>query len=449
MRVWWTRLTGRFSIRTQIVALVLLAQVLAHAATVSVLLSVVSDDRKDAMRLSLIDGFSGTLSVLDLEVRSDDPRLAALTARDGRVAILDAPPLDTLPPARISELLTDTLPDEWSLRAAVRADPGTDWPGPAIEAFALGVPLADGPWLWFTPEPNVMARTLPQVAATGALLLAAIPVALLGIWAGAALIAPVQRLAEGARRFARDVQASHLPTEGPREVREATRAFNAMQARLRAMIDGRATTLASIGHDMRTPLTRLRLRLDATDLGDMRDGVDRDLAVLDRMIDEGLEFMRSETRPLAPEAVDIAALSRDAVAEARLDCSQIVMQAESPSVCAHADPDLTRRALDAILDNAVRYAGGAYITAWTNSEGFPQVIVADNGPGIPASARDAALRPFHRLEAVARGGASHTDGFGIGLATAKEIMERQGGDLDLSDTSGGGLTVTLTFEPVP
>ncbi|MEM8818968.1 MAG: ATP-binding protein [Pseudomonadota bacterium] len=438
---------GRFSIRAQIVALVLFAQMLAHAVTITVLLSVASDDRKDAMRLSLIDGFASTLAVLDPTVGSDDPRLTALAEVDPRVAILAAPPLSSEAPARVQALLTDALADEWAARAVVRADPTTDWPGPGIAAFALGAPLEDGPWLWFTPEPNVIARMLPQIAATGVLLVAALPIALLGIWTGMTLISPVRRLAEGARRFARDVRTEPLPVEGPREVRDAIRAFNAMQARLRSMIDGRAITLASIGHDMRTPLTRLRLRLDASDLGSAREGVDRDLAVIGRMIDEGLKFMRSETRPLSLEKVDVAALTCDAVSEARLDCPEIAMQSETSSVLALADADLTRRALDALLDNAARYGGGALVSARIDRNGLPKVIVADGGPGIPADARSTALRPFHRLDTVARGGASHTEGFGIGLATAKDIMERLGGALELSDTPNGGLTVTLTFEP--
>ena len=440
----WTAWVGRFSIRTQIVALVVVAQVVAHLATATILLGgVIGEERKAALRANLVDGFATALITVDPDATSATPAVATLVAADPRFALRSAPPDAPLPRGG-AEGLPASMPAPWAGRVTVRAEPGTDWPGPVMDAFAIGARLADGTWLWFRPEPSIVARTLPQIAAVLSLLAVAVPVALLAVWAGAALIAPVRRLGEGARRFAGDVRAAPLPIEGPREVRAATGAFNAMQARLRAFVDGRATTLASIGHDMRTPLTRLRLRLDAADLGPAREAVERDLDTLARMIEEGLEFMRSETRPLEIEPVDLAELASEAVEEAHLDGGAITLDAAGP-VRVACDRDLTRRALDALIDNAMRYAGAATLRVPPGQP--PRLLVEDRGPGIPEDHHAAVLRPFHRLDAVARGGPAATSGFGIGLATAQDVMIRQGGDLALSRTDPRGLTVTLTFEP--
>jgi len=154
-------------------------------------------------------------------------------------------------------------------------------PAPRIQLFGLARLVSDGRWLIFTPRPNVIARTIPRIVTILVLSLLALPLVLLSVWAGAWFAAPVARLSAATNAFARDIQAPGLAEPGALEVRRAIAVFNDMQHGLRRRIDDRTKTLAFVGHDMRTPLTRLRLRLEAFNLGNTRAPVERDLSVLE------------------------------------------------------------------------------------------------------------------------------------------------------------------------
>ncbi|MDJ0626726.1 MAG: HAMP domain-containing sensor histidine kinase [Rhodobacter sp.] len=434
------------SIRSQILLLLVSSQILAHAITIFVISGVlVGEDRKDQLRVDISDVFIGVLRTIDpAQSASDSFAIASLVRDDTRFTTgmfeSDAQPsMD-----REEDLVRAELPDAW--RPFVHATPQPrelQFAGPRIEPFSLVAELSDGTALWFRPSPNVVARTIPLVAATMTLMLVGVPLALLAMWAGAYLVAPVARLSSGVAQFAEDAQTNLLDESGPKEVRKAIKTFNVMQGRLRELIDDRAQTLAAIGHDMRTPLTRLRLRLEEVDLGDAAEGTQRDIEGLEAMIDDALEFLRSESKSVELGPVNVTSLCETAVSEFA-DCGKAVELIGERQINVTCDIALTLRALNNVLENALKYAGTATVSLMeSTSDNLVEIVVADQGPGIPDEMMSLVQKPFNRLPVVEAGAEDAPRGFGLGLAIAVECMERQGGRLALSNNKPVGLTVSL------
>lgn len=435
--------------RRQMVALVVGAQLLAHGSTIVIVSNLLTrSDRIEGVWVELSDAFLTTLAGLD-GTQDAEALLAPILARDARFSRVPTAPITLDPATPIVAAIRAELPERWRTRVEVveRPEDGAFPIGIDREPFALIADLGDGTSLWFVPNTGVVSRNAPVVAATLTVFFLAVPLTFLAIWSGAYIIRPVEALADGAKRFARDARTDLLPEEGPREVRSATRAFNAMQERLRQHIDERAQTLASIGHDLRTPLTRLGLRLEEVDLGEAKAGTLRDIATMEALINDALEFLRTESKPLELGPLDLASLCEAVVSEAA-DRGDDVVFPETPPVTLVCDANLTQRALTNLVDNAIKYAGSAVVSV-AESNGAVTITVADEGPGIPADMLELVKKPFNRLETTAAGAAEPTRGFGLGLAIAEECMTRQGGALRLSANSPSGLIAVLHMPQNP
>jgi len=251
---------------------------------------------------------------------------------------------------------------------------------------------------------------------------------------------PLGRLARAATALGGDINQPPLPESGPSEVRDAAAAFNVMQSRIRSYVEERTEMLGAIAHDLQTPLTRLRLRLEKVADEDLRDKLVADMAMMQGMIREGLDLATSLDTAGMTQRVDLDSLLSSVCADA-VDTGQDVTLNGQTRVSILAHPIALQRCLANLVDNAVKYGGYARVT--TAREGSKVVIrVRDGGPGIPEAQMEKAFDPFYRIE-TSRSRA--TGGTGLGLTIARNIARKHGGTLLLRNAPGGGLECTLTL----
>ena len=258
---------------------------------------------------------------------------------------------------------------------------------------------------------------------------------------------PIQRLARAAEAFGKGQVLSYRPT-GALEVRAAGKAFMEMRDRIERQIEQRRLMLSGISHDLRTPLTRLRLGLSMLpeDPG-TRDEVaamERDVTDMGKLVDAFLSFSREEAVSDEAERLDICRLVSQVVEDARR-AGQPVAMADCPGgpVFATARPDALRRALENLVGNAVRYGRRAEVSVAERSRSL-RILVEDDGPGIPPDRREEAMRPFTRLDPARN--QDRGQGVGLGLAIAADIARSHGGSLRLGESARlGGLAAELVL----
>ena len=250
-------------------------------------------------------------------------------------------------------------------------------------------------------------------------------------------VRPIGRLAEAADAFGKGRDSSDFRAEGASEVRRAAAAFNQMRDRIRRQIAQRTEMLAGVSHDLRTPLTRMKLALAM--LGDGPDVVDlkADVAEMEKMVEGYLAFARGEGREPAV-ATDLTELLRDVATAAAREGADIRLTAED-GLQLTLRPEAMRRCLTNLIGNAMRFANTVWVNAARVSNGI-ELIIDDDGPGIPADKRDDVFRPFVRLESSRN---PETGGIGLGLTIARDVARGHGGDLTLHDSPHGGLRARL------
>jgi signal transduction histidine kinase len=314
--------------------------------------------------------------------------------------------------------------------------------GKPLYRAITAIPLSDGNWVSFQDTaPDFRGIGLPPFLGV---LFVEIFFVLISLLAFYIMSRPIRLLAQAADNFGRDMSgAPPLPETGPREVRESAQAFNRMQRRIRNFVDERIRTLVAVSHDLRTPLTRMRLRVEELDDA-ARLPLQKDLDELQQLIDTAMELARtSGTEALAP--VDMAALLGSMV-EDRQDMGQDV-ELQSPEKLAGIAPLLAlplslKRCLGNIMDNAVRYGGGKVTVSAADGKTALTVCIADNGPGIPEEELERVFEPFYRLEPSR---SRNTGGSGLGLAIARNMARMHGGDITLANRPQGGLLARVTF----
>jgi signal transduction histidine kinase len=231
-----------------------------------------------------------------------------------------------------------------------------------------------------------------------------------------------------------------LPEDGPGEVRRAARAFNTMQNRLKRFIQDRTQMLAAISHDLRTPITRLRLRAEFVDDDDQRSKMLKDLEEMEAMIAATMAFARDDAANEPIVATDLAALLNAIVT----DCRTVSYDATyvGPATCdIPARPLALKRALVNLVENAIKYGSRARITLQINGD-VVDILIDDDGPGIADRDRERVFAPFVRLEASR---SRETGGVGLGLTTARNTVRGMGGDVELLSRVEGGLRVRVSL----
>ncbi len=302
---------------------------------------------------------------------------------------------------------------------------------PFIEGdFIAAMRNPDGSWIALAPRaepfPNRWQQRVMLWFALSLLIVA--PLA----WLFARrIVKPLERFARAAEMLGRDPATTVLPLTGPAEIGRAAQAFNQMNSRLRAFVDDRTAMVGAISHDLRTPLTRLRFRLE--DVPDeQRDALLREVEDMEVMISQVIGFIRDASAPGPRERVDFTELVASSVADARVLGGEIAMEAGA-SIPVEVDPIGMRRLLGNLLENAIKYGGRACVrVSLRGGQAVAEII--DDGPGIPADEREQVFEPFYRSTA-ARG--SGKPGSGLGLAVCRSIARAHGGEVSLEQREEG------------
>ncbi|MEO1091593.1 MAG: ATP-binding protein [Pseudomonadota bacterium] len=323
----------------------------------------------------------------------------------------------------------------------------SDWrrdPAPSLRRLAISVPLETGGYLTFlVASDTTSVRWIVRSALLWGLTLVVVLGAIL--WASRRVARPFQRFAAAADRLGIDVDAPPMSVSGSGELRQATRAFNRMQERVRRMVDDRTMMLAAISHDLRTMLTRLRLRAELIDDAAQRGKAIADLDEMQAMLTGTLDYARGQADREPVQSLDLARLLQavvDDANDANEGRAQVVYTGPEREVVIGRAVAL-RRLVQNLLDNALRYGDGSDVELQLSSAADgAELRVLDRGPGIPEAERERVLEPFYRLE---RSRSRDTGGAGLGLAIARSIARTHGGDLGLADRPGGGLQVVVSL----
>ncbi len=303
----------------------------------------------------------------------------------------------------------------------------------------VAVKLSDGQWLSF-------ATTLPQGAPSVSwqfiisMALMGVIVVAVSVWAVRRVTAPLGMLSAAADRLGRDVAAEPLAETGTSEMQRAARAFNRMQERLRRLVESRTQMLAALSHDLRTPLTLLRLRTEEVADTNERDKMLATIAEMDEMIGTTLASARDEVRAEPRRRVDVAALLASVVDDMADAGLPVTMAPAAPQIH-DCQPGALKRAITNLLDNAVKYGTRAQAAISTTAKAI-EITIDDDGPGIPEAELPRVFQPFYRVEESRN---RDTGGTGLGLAIAQSIVQAHGGELTLANRPGGGLRATITL----
>ncbi|BBQ89616.1 ATP-binding protein [Raoultella ornithinolytica] len=426
------------SLRSRLMLMIFFTLLLANALTLSLLLYERMSSARSVMLGNLEYDVATSVAILDRLPAAERPQWLARLAR-GNYRY------------RLSAGVSGHYPDSWRSRDAVRslqealsgsypvsiiAVPG---PREHIQAHITlhdGAPLSIDLW----PRLPAIARWLPAVLIVQFLLLLACA------WYA------VRQVVRPMTRFTRAIDALQpansapgmMAEQGPVEVQHAARAFNAMQTRIRDHLQERARILAAISHDLQTPITRMKLRLEMTDAPELRDKLLQDLDNMSRLVREGIAFARS-AQPLEEkrQRLDLNAFL-DSIALDYADVGRAVafIPAEEGRVVL-TQPQALRRIMTNLIDNGLKFAERVDIRLSYAMNGDPIIQVMDNGPGIPEASLEEVLQPFFRLENSRN---RETGGTGLGLAIAAQLTSQMPGTLRLGNRPEGGLEAIIRLD---
>ena len=434
-------------------------------------------DREHAVRA--IGGFTAAQRITNLtRLIQEAPRewrariVAALSDQTLRVSLANQPPTfgganeNNAISQTIRDFLADQAPTNSGIqpRVAVSASDGTPFPvwhwkgagpmtgsgpmmgrGPMMHGLGgfrdlqVAIPLPDGKWLSFATS---LPDTGPAFSRQFLVSMAIMAIIILGvsIWAVRRVTAPLASLSVAAEQLGRDVTAAPLPETGTSETRRASRAFNDMQSRLRNLIDSRMRMLGAISHDLRTPLTLLRLRAENIEDPQERGKMLGTIGEMDAMLGSTLQFARDEMVSEPRRPTDLAALLQSIVDDLS-DAGLPVTMEPVESIVYECRPMALKRALTNLIDNAVKYGKTAHVALDTTPKTI-EIAIDDEGPGISESELTRVLEPFYRVEDSR---SRETGGVGLGLAITRSIVQSHGGQITLVNRQTGGLRASISL----
>jgi signal transduction histidine kinase len=308
------------------------------------------------------------------------------------------------------------------------------------ERVRIAIALRDG-----TPTAVTLPRDRPPPPPGGPLratiIFVLVSLAMLGSWAALSLTKPLRAIEATVESYGFGQTVEPLPESGPREIRTVARALNRMQERITRLVDDRTRTLAAVGHDLRTPITRLRLRAEMLDDSPERTRMLADLDQMDALVQSALTHLRDGRSDAASTTFDLQSLLQT-IADGYADLGKSVTLRVSGRLPIRGRPFDVERAVANVVDNAIKYGGAADLSLAREGD-MAVITVADHGPGIPAARRAAMLEPFVRGDDART--MNDTDGFGLGLTIARSVIEAHGGAIALSDNTPSGLVVRLSL----
>ncbi|HTS52997.1 MAG TPA: ATP-binding protein [Burkholderiales bacterium] len=390
------------------------------------------------------------LKLMDQLPGAGREQLAAIAAGRGVHTTLGVPPGDAgateagSSAAVFHDFLLEDLGRDWKI-ALVEVSPVQLSPDAAnaqpVDAFEFKgeARLSDGSWVAFTLQEPRRLPLWPRRLVTNMFIIVGV-LALLSLVAVRWVTRPLHRLAQAAEALGRDIDRPPLAESGPQEVRRAARAFNAMQERLARYIRTRTGILAAMSHDLKTPITRLRLRAELLEQPEMHDKFVRDLSDMENMVNATLGYMKGLDDREALRPVDIRALL-DALAADAEELGQPVRVQGEPVGSFLGKPEGLKRCLQNLLDNALRYGRDVELRIEDSSDALT-LYVRDRGPGIPEQELERVFEPFYRVEASRN---PSTGGSGLGLSIARNLAQSMGGDVTLRNRPGGGLEAKVVL----
>jgi signal transduction histidine kinase len=404
-------------------------------------LAVQLDSRQSAERIASI------VQVIEQTPTDDRGRLAhgldrpGLKIGWGKAPIL-APGIKYTVDTQLESELTRRLPGR-VLHAGLRTPPpqvdgpqqGAGFGGRnGAATVQVAVTLEDGTWLNFViplPPDEHLWRPHPYwPLGIGLLVVVVLCVALVRH-----AVRPLTVLTKAADRLGRDVLAPPVEIRGPREVMDAANAFNRMQGRIRRFIEDRTQMIAAISHDLRTPITRLKLRAEFIEDDEQRLKILADLDEMEAMISSTLAFARDDSARETKVLVDLVGLLVDL-------CDHFRVAFDGPDELEMSlGANGIKRAFANLIENACKYGGGARVAVKIAGD-MAEIVIEDDGPGIPVGELENVFAPFYRVESSRN---RETGGTGLGLAVARSAVRANGGDITLANRQTGGLTVTVTL----
>ena len=303
----------------------------------------------------------------------------------------------------------------------------------------VGIALPDGAMISAKIPPDQWQRPFWRGPWMTTLLFAVISVTLLGLWAARALTAPLSSFAKAAESFSLNGAAAPLPERGPEEIRSVAKALNRMRERITTLIDDRTKMLAAISHDLRTPITRMRLRSEFIEDDAHRSRMLRDLDQMRSMLESVLSFLRNDRKLESMTLVDVAS-TLQLVTDQFADMGHKVAYDGPEHAMATVRPDDLHRSITNLVENAVRFGAEATIRLRISPDTVT-IDVEDDGPGISDERKDVMLEPFVRGDDARN--MDEAAGFGLGLSIARTIVLAHGGELSLNDRQPHGLIVRI------
>ncbi|MEH3086071.1 MAG: ATP-binding protein [Xylophilus ampelinus] len=302
---------------------------------------------------------------------------------------------------------------------------------PFVEGdFIAAMKLPNGGWAVVQPVPEPFPNAWQRRVLLW-FLVASLFVAPAGWWYSRRLARPIAGFAQAAEQLGRDPRRPIAAIGGPAEVGRAAQALNGMQSRLRSFVDDRTAMIGAISHDLRTPLTRMRFRVeDAPD--EVRAGMLGDVEEMERMIASVLDFLRDGSEPGPRERLDLATLVEDVVEEARFVGKEARLERREGAMV-EVDVIGMRRVLDNLIENAVKYGQEARVRMFLDRQDVVAEI-SDSGPGLLDDELEAVFKPFYRGRDALR---SRKSGSGLGLAVCRSIVRAHGGDVRLQNSPRG------------
>lgn len=301
------------------------------------------------------------------------------------------------------------------------------------------IELADGRWLSFT---SLIDREIPEWSAKAILSLVLLAALLTGlmIWLLQRTTRPLKELARQAERLGRGDKAEPIAERGPREIRDTLSAFNRMQDRLDRFVSDRTRMLAAISHDLRTPITTLRLRSEFLPEGEDKQKLQEGLKRMEQMLAATLQFAREDGLAEPVRDLDLPSLL-ESLCDDLQDNGHDVSLEEQAAIVYRGRPTALRRALQNLLENGVKYGGRVEVRLLAGKDKV-RILIRDFGPGIPEEQLEEVFKPFTRLDSAR----NLEDGsVGLGLAIARTLIHQHGGELELGNHPQGGLLVTVTL----
>jgi signal transduction histidine kinase len=354
------------------------------------------------------------------------------------------------PPTEFSTALAGRLGRGYQVQASTRRSPACDVTRhqPAMYGLihlpwrgvceSINVRLRDGEELRLSVLPPRPTPDAPKANFRYVILLFLVSIAGLAYLVARMTTRPLKQLAQAAKDLGNDINHPPLALTGASEIRQASAAFNAMQARIRKYIMQRTQMLAAITHDLQTPLTRMRLRLEKVSDAELQERLVGDLSAMQAMVREGLDLARSMDTSETMQPLDLDSLLDSVCADAN-DASQDVVLSGRANMALLGRPLDLRRCLVNLIDNAVKYGREAQV-AVDRVGGAARIRIRDRGPGIADAELARVFEPFYRVESSR---SRESGGTGLGLTIARNIAEQHGGSIALENHPEGGLVATL------